>query len=51
MRKKPVSAMVKSEPAAAPATYERDEPWYTGLAPETAQWTPRPHSQPFPDIK
>ena len=32
------------------AAYEREEPWYTGLATETPQWTPRPHSQPFLDI-
>ena len=24
---------------------------HAGLAPEKPQWTPRPHSQPFPDIK
>jgi len=51
IRKRPVSAMFESGPAAAPAAYERDAPWHAGLDPEKPQWTPRPHSQPFPEIK
>lgn len=51
IRKRPVSAMFESGPAAAPAAYERDAPWHAGLEPEKPQWTPRPHSQPFPEIK
>ena len=51
IRKRPVSAMFESGPAAALAAYERDAPWHAGLEPEKPQWTPRPHSQPFPEIK
>ena len=43
--------MVESGPAAALAGYERDAPWYAGLALETPQWTRRAHSQPCPEIK
>ena len=35
MRKRPVSAMFESGPAAAPAAYERDAPWHAGLKPES----------------
>ena len=51
IRRRPVSAMCESGPAAAPAAYERDAPWLAGLEPEKPHWTPRPHSQPFPEIK
>ena len=43
--------MFESGPAAAPETYERDAQWHAGLEPEKQQWTPRPHSQPFPEIE
>ena len=51
IRNIPVSAMVESGPAAVLASYERDAPWYAGLAPETPQWRPRAHSQPLHEIK
>ena len=49
IRKRPVSAMFESGPAATPAASERDAPWHARLEPEKPQWTPRPHSQPFPE--
>ena len=51
IRKIPVSAMFESGPAASLAAYERDAPWYAGLAVEMPQWTPRAHSQPFLEHK
>jgi len=49
IRKRPASAMVESGPAAVPASYKSDAPWYAGLAPEMPQWRPHAHSQPFPE--